>query len=268
MTTYVIGDIQGCYDGLYRLLKKLDFRPGKDCLWLTGDLVNRGGQSLEVLRLVYSLRNDCVCVLGNHDISLLAYAHGVHKSKSKNREFDRIIKAVDGPDLLHWLQQQPLVHYDKQTLMVHAGISPLWGLNKTLRLAGEVEHILRSKKAPALLKQMWDRRLNRWNGDFSGMQRASVILNHLTRIRYCRKNHSMDFKYNGAPGTQPKNLTPWFSHPNRKQLNARVVFGHWSTLGFYHDDAVTCLDTGYVWGQKLTAINLKKPAKPIQVKHR
>lgn len=267
MTTWLIGDVQGCYDGLYRLLSRIQFNPDKDRLWFAGDLVNRGGQSLEVLRWIHAHRARCTVVLGNHDLSLLMTAHKCGDAGRNNREFRQIIKAIDGPDLIHWLAQQPLAHHRGSTLLVHAGLAPSWGVKKTLRLAAEVEAVLRSDRAVDLLGTLWNKRLSRWSPKLTGMDRLGTIVNILTRSRYCRKNGGMDFKYSDRPGTQAANLTPWFEHPARKPLSSHVVFGHWSTLGYYHSAAVTCLDSGYVWGRQLTAVRLKSPARPVQVDH-
>ncbi len=265
MTTWVIGDIQGSYDGLYHLLKKIGFRHERDRLWFTGDLVNRGGQSLEVLRMVHAMRDQCEVVLGNHDLSLLAYAHGVHKSAKRNREFKRIMRAVDGEDLIHWLQHRKLLHVKGKVMMVHAGLAPAWGWSKAQKLASEVEAILHSDQARDLLENMWHRSPARWSNSLEGLVRARVILNHFTRIRYCRKNGGMDYRHNGPPGSQPDNLCPWFEHPKRKLVDRHIIFGHWSTLGYFHEGNVTCLDTGYVWGRQLTAIRPGRPRKPVQV---
>ncbi len=267
MTTWLIGDVQGCYDGLYQLLSKIQFNPAKDRLWFAGDLVNRGGQSLEVLRWIHAHRARCSVVLGNHDLALLMAANQCDKASPGNREFQRILNAVDGPDLVHWLGQQPLAHHAGATLMIHAGLAPSWGVKKTLRLAAEVEVVLRSDRAVELLNSLWNRRLSRWSSKLTGMDRLGTIVNILTRARYCRKNGSMDFKYSDRPGTQPENLTPWYEHPDRKTLSSHVVFGHWSRLGYYHSPAVTCLDSGYVWGRQLSAVRLKSTASPVQVNH-
>ncbi len=268
MSHYAIGDIQGCADGLHRLLDKLNFDPADDTLWFCGDLVNRGGKSLEALRTIYGLRKNVKAVLGNHDLSLLAYAEGLRKNKSANAEFKAICAADDGQKLLKWLRKRPLMAMDTdlEIAMVHAGRHPRWSRKKARRLAREVEAELAGDNYRKLLAKMYGNTPDHWEDDLKGYDRLRVLINTFTRMRYIDKNYAIDSKHKGNIGTQPKRLMPWFSHPNFKVWSGITVMGHWSTLGFHRENGVTALDTGFVWGGKLTAIDLLDSANKIQVK--
>lgn len=268
MAVYAIGDIQGCHPELLRLLDRLNFDPAADHLWFAGDLVNRGPDSVSVLRLARELGEQAVCVLGNHDLHLLAVAHGVAPQRRSDTLHD-ILTAPDRGALLKWLRHRPLAHYDKrlECLMVHAGVLPQWSVSKVLKLAARVEARLRDKPRK-LLRNTYRPGVTRWHKDLTRREREQVAVSCLTRIRYCTADGTMRFGSNGRPGTQPAGLLPWFEIPGRATAGQRIVFGHWSTLGKVRRDDVVALDTGCVWGGKLTAQRLDAPAKRIQVKCR
>ncbi len=267
MAVYAIGDVQGCYNELRQLIDKLQFDPEHDQLWLVGDLVNRGPDSLATLRYVKSLGDACITVLGNHDLHLLALRFA-SKTPDIKHNLQPILEADDADELLQWLRQRPLAHYDAalDTLMVHAGIPPYWDGLKTLQLAREVETVLRSDAAAAFLGAMYGRKPRRWSDNLEGHDRLRCITNSLTRLRLTRADGSMDFAYKGPLKGRPANLSPWFEHPDRATGSRRIVFGHWSALGLLQQEKLLGLDTGCVWGQQLTAIQLDVPdAKPVQV---
>lgn len=257
MAVYAIGDIQGCYNELQDLLALIHFDANKDQLWFTGDLVNRGPDSLQVLRAVRALGDRAVTVLGNHDLHMLAVAEGlapVHKSDT----LDEILSAPDRDELLAWLRQQPLLHHD-DTLnytLVHAGLPPQWDLATAQACASEVETVLQSDKYRDFFQHMYGNQPDVWRDDLTGWDRLRFITNSFTRLRYCDANGRFNFKSKGEPGTQPKGDMPWFEVPGRKNQALRVVFGHWSTLGLHRGDNVIALDTGCLWGEQLTAAHL------------
>jgi len=259
MATYAIGDIQGCYDELRRLLDKLDFDPSNDRLWFAGDLVNRGPKSLKTLRFIKSLGDSAICVLGNHDLHLLATIHGIRPAKAADR-CGRVLGAKDRDELVDWLRQQPLLHHDKKRnfTMIHAGLPPQWTLQKAQKLAAEVEARLRSDDYVSLLGEMYGNQPDRWSKQLSESDRHRFVINCLTRLRYCSAEGQLDFGHSGPPGTQPDGLQPWYTVENRKSQNERFVIGHWSALGAVQENGVYSLDTGCVWGGSLTALNLKK----------
>lgn len=256
MAVYAIGDVQGCYDSLRALLDKLNYDPSADHLWFTGDLVNRGPQSLSVLRFVKSLPK-VTTVLGNHDLHLLAVAAGQAARKSQD-SFDDVLFAHDRDELLGWLRDRPLMHYDAtlDIALVHAGLLPQWELTTALRLAAEAcEHIQRSDKNE-LFANMYGDLPDHWRDELGGWDRLRVIINAFTRLRYCDAQGRLDLRHKGRPGEQPAQLLPWFQAPRRKTRDARIVFGHWSTLGVWDADGVIALDSGCLWGGKLTAVRL------------
>lgn len=260
MTTYAIGDIQGCYDELQRLLEKVRFDPAGDRLWLTGDLVNRGPRSLEVLRLVKGLGDRVVTVLGNHDLHLLAlWQHRHHHFKSNDTLAD-IFTAADGEELLQWLRCQPLMHYDAGLgfAMVHAGLPPQWDLELALSCAAEVEAVLRGEKFSEFLGHMYGNKPTCWSPLLSGWDRLRFIVNCLTRLRFCTTEGELDFRRKESPDKQQEGeYWPWFRVPQRKSRDTPIVFGHWSTLGLYQSDNVHAIDTGCLWGGTLTALHLE-----------
>ncbi|GAB4346548.1 MAG: symmetrical bis(5'-nucleosyl)-tetraphosphatase [Gammaproteobacteria bacterium] len=257
MAVYAVGDIQGCYDELRHLLDQIRFDPGKDRLWFTGDLVNRGHKSLEVLRFVRRLGKSAVAVLGNHDLHLLATASGTQPQRKKDT-FHDILQANDRDELLTWLRHRPLLHRDERLnwTMVHAGLPPQWDIETAQRCAGELEAVLRGDEYRDFFSRMYGDGPARWVESLKGWKRLRFITNSLTRLRYCDAKGRLALDAKGRPGTQGKGFMPWFAVPGRKSRNERIVFGHWSTLGYYAEHRVHCLDTGCVWGGRLTALRL------------
>jgi bis(5'-nucleosyl)-tetraphosphatase (symmetrical) len=259
MATYAIGDVQGCYPELSRLLDKLRFDPMQDRLWFCGDLVNRGGQSLETLRLIHRLRENVVITLGNHDLSLLAIAQRKPDAQSRvNPELREVLFADDAPVLFEWLRNQKLLHHD-ETLgwgMVHAGLAPSWTLRQALRAAQEVERELSSPRHPRLLKNLFGNRPAAWSSRLQGIERFRASINTMTRMRYCDVNGRIDFEAKGVPGTQKPGLYPWFAVPGMRRRETRMVCGHWSALGRFAGLGLHAIDTGCVWGGQLTALRL------------
>ena len=270
MATWAIGDLQGCYDPFRELLDKIDFEPSRDRLWLTGDLVNRGPKSLKTIRFVKSLGDSAITVLGNHDLHLLALAWDVRFSEDKFDSMWKILSAPDGEELLDWLRHRPLAHHSKKlnSLLVHAGVLPSWSVSKTLRRAAEVESALRGIHFEKFLKRMYGDKPNQWSGDLKGYPRLRVIANALTRMRMIYPDGRLNFTHNGSPGKARKNLIPWFDAKNPKWQGTRIVFGHWSALGLVVEPEYISVDTGCVWGRKLTAVRLNKKPKIVSVKCR
>ncbi len=268
MSTYAIGDIQGCYDPFRRLLDKLEFDPASDRLWLTGDLVNRGPKSLKTLRYVKSLGKSAITVLGNHDLHLISLAHDVKYSGSKFDSLWKVLAADDCDELIDWLRKRPLAHYSKKlnTLMVHAGIPPNWSVEKTLLRAAEVEKKLRSGNYVNFLERMYGDSPDKWSGKLRGYDRLRVIVNCLTRMRMIHADGRLDFTHTAPPADAAKELTPWFDAEDAAWCSTRIVFGHWSALGLMVNDDLVSLDTGCVWGRELTAVRLNKKPKVTQVR--
>jgi bis(5'-nucleosyl)-tetraphosphatase (symmetrical) len=259
MATYAIGDLQGCYDEFCRLLEKLKFDPASDTLWLVGDLVNRGGQSLATLRLVQSLGERAITVLGNHDLSLLAIAERDGADQAKvNAELREVLEAPDRDVLLDWLRAQPLLHVDRKLnfAMVHAGLAPRWTIETAERAAREIERKLRGDGARRLLKQMFGNKPDVWSPRLQGIDRLRASINVLTRLRYCDVRGRIAYDEKGPPGTQKPGLYPWFEVPGQKQRDMRIVCGHWSTLGRFQGMGVYAIDGGCVWGGELIALRV------------
>ncbi len=267
MSVYAIGDIQGCYEPLRRLLDKLEPDPDRDRLWFTGDLVNRGPQSLEVLRLVRSLGDSAVTVLGNHDLHLIAVAHGVGNGRSPDPSLQPVLEAPDRDELLDWLRARPLAHFDEKlnTLLVHAGVPPDWTVKKTLKRAAEVEAALTGDDGDEFLRKLYGNAPARWSGDLRGNKRLRYIVNALTRMRMVHRDGRLDFEHKGPPGSARKGLLPWFDAPDAHWRGTRVVFGHWSALGLVVRPDLVGVDTGCAWGRELTAVRLNKRPKVVQV---
>ncbi|MCP3871258.1 MAG: symmetrical bis(5'-nucleosyl)-tetraphosphatase [Gammaproteobacteria bacterium] len=265
MAVYAIGDLQGCYNEFMVLLDQIDFSPGRDKLWLVGDLVNRGPDSLKCLRFVKDLGNRAVVVLGNHDLHLLALSQGNLSKKEKDHTLDPVLQAPDRDELLDWLRHRPLMHCDQQRdiAMIHAGLAPEWDIPAALGYAGEVEAVLRSDDFPEFCRQMYGNKPNRWSEQLDGMERYRFITNSLTRLRYCRNDGTLALKEKGTPGTQSSFCIPWFKMPGRASRNARILFGHWSTLGYHQSDNIWALDSGCLWGGKLTAVRIRKTKAPV-----
>lgn len=268
MATYAIGDIQGCYDEFMRLLERLDFDPSHDKLWLAGDLVNRGPHSLEVIRFVKGLGKRAITVLGNHDLHLLAVSEGNIKHKSRDHTLDEILEAPDREELLLWLRRRPLMHYSKKRgyALLHAGLPPQWDVKEALARAKEVETVLRGDGFHEFCMQMYGNKPSCWSSRLQGMERLRFITNCFTRMRYCDASGKLGLRDKGAPGTQPEGLHPWFRVPGRATQRCRILFGHWSTLGFYQGDNVIGLDSGCLWGGELTGLRLRKRRFPHRVK--
>lgn len=266
MAIFAVGDVQGCCAELRQLVDKLPFDPSRDELWFVGDLVNRGPDSLGVLRFVRELGPAARSLLGNHDLHLLALALG-NAVPVADDDLAPILAAADGAELVDWLRHQPLAHHDPDlnTLMVHAGVIPGWTGADTLARAREVEAVLQSDDCGAFLTAMYGSRPDRWSEALAGQDRLRFIINCLTRIRFVRADESLDFDQKGPPGSQPPGLIPWFEIPGRASADSRIVFGHWSTLGFLQRPNLIGLDTGVVWGGKLTAVRLDEPDEPYQV---
>ena len=264
MSIYAIGDIQGCFDDLLRLLDKIKFDQQSDQLWFVGDLVNRGPKSLETLRFVKSLGQSAITVLGNHDLHLLATAHKQRIPRKKD-SLDPILDAPDCEELLYWLRHRPLFHYNDAFCLLHAGLPPQWGFTKTKTMALKAEKVLQGPKHIDFFKAMYGDKPNCWNSDLKGINKIRFIINCFTRMRYCDVNGQLDFKNNGAIGSQPEHLMPWFKVPRRKSANMKIIFGHWSTLGYYHGHNCYAIDTGCLWGGQLTAIKLEGKVKRISI---
>ena len=259
MATYAIGDVQGCYPELQRLLDKLRFDPAADKLWFCGDLVNRGGESLATLRLIHGLREHCVVTLGNHDLSLLAIALRKPDAQAKvNPEPREVLFADDAPILFEWLRSQKLLHHDEQLgwTMIHAGLAPAWTLRQAQKAAQEVERELSSPRYPRILKNLFGNRPAGWSHRLQGLDRQRATINLLTRMRYCDVNGRIDFEAKDIPGTQRPGLYPWFEVPGMRRRETRIVCGHWSALGRFAGLGVYAIDTGCVWGGQLTALRL------------
>lgn len=258
MAIYAIGDLQGCYDPLRRLLREIAFKPEKDTLWFCGDLVNRGPKSLKTLRFVRSLGDSAITVLGNHDLHLLALASGAVQFSRRFETLEKILAAPDCDELLEWLRQRPIAHYDKKldTLLVHAGTLPSWSLKKTLARAAEVESALRGPNFDVLMNKMYGNAPRKWSNDLKGYRRLRFIINTLTRMRMLSTSEGLNFAHTGSPWQARGNLRPWFQFEKRSAAKTRVVFGHWSQLGLIVLPNLISLDTGCVWGRQLTAVRL------------
>jgi len=255
MATFFIGDVQGCCEQLHQLLTRLHAIPGAHRYLFAGDLVNRGPQSLQTLRLVrqMQLAGQAESVLGNHDLHLLAVASGV-RPLSKSDTLQEILDAPDRDELLDWLRQRPLALYEQQHLLIHAGLYPQWTAEKTLELAAEVEQQLRGPDWQHLLSRMYGNSPARWSDHLQNEERWRCIINGLTRMRFCATDGTMDFASKDGVGTAPQGFAPWFDLP-RASADTNVVFGHWSTLGLVLRDKLIGLDTGCIWGGQLTAVS-------------
>ena len=263
MAVYAIGDVQGCYPALMKLLARIGFDPGRDRLWFTGDLVNRGPRSLEVIRFVKGLGDRAACVLGNHDLHLLAVAAGIAKQKKRDT-FDDILQARDRDELLQWLRRRPLLHHDEVLgyTLIHAGLLPSWSPADARRLAYEAETVLRGDKMDEFFHHMYGDLPDHWSENLHGVDRLRVIVNAFTRLRYCDLEGNMDLRPKGPPGSQPPDLLPWFQVTGRRSHDLNIIFGHWSALGLWHGNGVTCLDSGCLWGRSLSAARLD--ASPLE----
>ena len=257
MAIYCIGDIQGCDGAFERLLAHIGFSPSRDVVYLLGDLVNRGPDSAAVLRWCMRMEGSVHALLGNHDLHLLATAHGVRKP-SRRDTMDAVLQAPDRAALLGWLRRQPLArqidHGGEPLLMVHAGVLPQWSAQDVLALADEVHTLLRGPRLEGFLQQMYGNSPDRWNAALEGPGRLRVIVNALTRLRFCSPEGVMDFDSTESASDAPAGLVPWFDVPERRTRGTLIAFGHWSTLGFMNRPDLLALDTGCVWGGHLSAV--------------
>ncbi len=260
MAFYLIGDVQGCNAALQRLLDEISFSPSRDTLFFLGDMVNRGPDSAGVLRRLVDYGDAAQCVLGNHDLHLLAVAHGVRKPHRKDTVND-ILTAPDREAMLDWLRWQHMAMLktldSHSVLMVHAGVLPAWTAPKTMALAAEVEAVLRSPALGDFLHEMYGNQPNAWHDNLSGTARLRVIVNALTRLRFCDTQGHMEFEVKEGADNAPKGYLPWFDIPGRQSTDVTVAFGHWSTLGWLGRTDVLALDTGCVWGGCLSALRLE-----------
>ncbi len=259
MALYLIGDIQGCDAPLRRLLDQIDFSPSRDTLFILGDLVNRGPASAAVLRRLMGYGAAARCLLGNHDLHLLAVASGARAAHRKDT-LQEVLQAPDRHAMLEWLRHQSLAFLEsvggRDLLMVHAGVLPQWTAQQTMQLAREVEQVLRSPAADDFFRQMYGNAPDRWADDLQGMDRIRVIVNALTRLRFCTAEGVMEFDTKDSADAAPAGFMPWFEVPGRHSADAVVAFGHWSTLGWLGRADVLALDSGCVWGGCLTALRL------------
>ena len=266
MSVYAIGDLQGCYDELRMLLDRLQFEAGTDRLWLTGDLVNRGPGSLAALRYVRSLGDHAVTVLGNHDLHLLAVAAGHGRGLRVGDTLDEVLAAPDRDELLAWLGTRPLLHEDPALgwTLVHAGLPPQWDLPTARANAREVEAALAGDPG-ALYAAMYGDHPDRWDATLTGPARLRFAINCFTRLRYCTADGRLLLKLKGPPENAPAEAIPWYAVPGRLSAGHRILFGHWSALGYRATHDAYSLDTGCVWGGQLTALRLDATAPPVQV---
>lgn len=270
MAIYAVGDIHGCAQPFWRLLDALDFSPSRDRLWCVGDAVNRGAESLAVLRWLHAHEGCVTLVLGNHDLHLLARAAGAAGAR-KGDTLEEILAAPDSAILIDWLRRQPLAHWENDWLMVHAGALPAWTAADTVNYAAEVQAVLSSDDDGgdggggdndsgggwrAFMCELYGDKPDRWDSGLSGAARWRVIVNALTRLRICTPQGVMNMAFSGAVENIPPGYLPWFQAPARRTANTRMVFGHWSALGLLRQDNICAIDSGCLWGGKLTALNL------------
>ncbi|MBA3059451.1 MAG: symmetrical bis(5'-nucleosyl)-tetraphosphatase [Gammaproteobacteria bacterium] len=267
MALYLIGDVQGCNSALQRLLDKISFSPSRDTLFLLGDLVNRGPDSAGVLRRLMGYGAAAQCLLGNHDLHLLAVAHGGRKPGRKDTLQD-ILEAPDRQAMLDWLRWQRMAILEQvaghEVLMVHAGVLPSWTATQTMALAKEVESVLRSPALGGFLQQMYGNQPDHWDETLTGTDRLRVIVNALTRLRFCTPTGHMDYAVTGGVDAAPPGYLPWFEVPERQTSGVMLAFGHWSTLGWLGRPDVLSLDTGCVWGGALSALQLESVNGQLQ----
>lgn len=256
MATYAIGDVQGCHSELQRLIDALRFDPAADSLWLVGDLVNRGPGSLGVLRLLKSLGDKCVAVLGNHDLHLLAVAAGHARLRAEDT-LDEVLAAPDRDELLGWLRRRPMLHVAGNYAMVHAGLLPQWDVATARSLAGEIEAALRGPACDEFFAHLYGSKPSRWDDALTGADRLRVIVNAMTRMRFCTIKGKMEFASKGGLDSAPAGYLPWFDVPGRASADHTVITGHWSALGLVVRPDLVALDTGCAWGGSLSAVRLE-----------
>jgi bis(5'-nucleosyl)-tetraphosphatase (symmetrical) len=256
MATYAIGDLQGCFEPLERLVAQVGFDRARDRLWFVGDLVNRGPHSLECLRFVKSLGDAAIAVLGNHDLHLICVAEGVQDQRKRDT-LDEVLAAPDRDELVAWLRTRPLFHAEGGHAMVHAGLLPQWSVKRAGALAREVEGALRAPDHRAFLEGMYGDKPDAWDEDLEGIDRLRVIVNAMTRLRVCDDRGAMALRFKGEPDEAHAGLTPWFDIPGRRSADHVMVCGHWSALGLEIRPDLLSLDSGCVWGRCLTAVRLE-----------
>lgn len=259
MATYAIGDIQGCFTAFSCLLKEAAFDPTRDTVWIAGDLVNRGPDSLSTLRFIKNLGDSAKVVLGNHDLHLLAVAYGI-KSASPSDTLDEILNADDADELLTWLRHQSLLYYcpERNYALVHAGLAPQWSIEQALSLSQEVETVLQGPDFKGYLTNMYGDKPDHWQDNLTGWPRLRVITNYLTRMRLCDANDHLDLQHKSGLQNLRDGFKPWFAHSHRKTRHINILFGHWAALeGESNEDRVFALDTGCVWGRRLTMMRLE-----------
>ena len=259
---YLIGDVQGCCDALDRLLEKISFSPSRDRLYVLGDLVNRGPQSLATLRRLRALGDAAVCLLGNHDLHLLAVAFGGRRLQ-RNDTLTDILQAPDRDESIAWLRHRPMALLADGWLMVHAGVLPQWDVTTTLQRAGEVEAVLRGPDLGEFLGVMYGNEPVQWSPGLSGPARLRLIINVLTRIRFCAADGTLDLSTKESADAAPAGFFPWFDAPGRRTQGTPVAFGHWSTLGLINRPDLLALDTGCVWGGQLTAVRIDENRREV-----
>jgi bis(5'-nucleosyl)-tetraphosphatase (symmetrical) len=252
---YLVGDVQGCADALQRLLAEINFSPSRDRVVMLGDLVNRGSGSLAVLRRLAGLGDAAVCLLGNHDLHLIAVARG-HRTQKPGDTLDDVLQASDAAHWLHWLRQQPLAHLEAGWLCVHAGVVPQWDTAQTLALAAEVQAVLRGPQIDSFMAKMYSNEPLRWDDGLQGAARWRFIINTLTRIRFCSDDGQLDLKTKEGAGAALEGFRPWFEVPGRRTQQQPMAFGHWSALGLVNRPDLLALDTGCVWGGALSAMRI------------
>lgn len=255
MATYAIGDVQGCFAELERLLDEIRFDAARDRLWFVGDLVNRGPQSAEVLRFVKSLGDGAVTVLGNHDVHLIAHVAGFGKKRADD-SFGDVLEAPDCVALVEWLRARPMMHVERGYAMVHAGLLPAWSIERGLELAAEVESALRAPDYRTFLAGLYGSQPDRWEDGLRGIDRLRVVVNAMTRMRFVDASGVMDFRVKGELEKAPRGYLPWFDVPGRASADVPIVCGHWSALGLLIRPDLLALDSGCVWGGRLTAVRL------------
>ncbi len=260
MATYAIGDLQGCFEPLERLLASIAFDRARDRLWFVGDLVNRGPDSLACLRFVRSLGESAVTVIGNHDFHLLCVAEGVERTRKRDT-LDEVLAAPDRDELLAWLRTRPLMHVEREFALVHAGLVPAWTVARARSLAGEVEAELRGASYRDFLARLYGDEPARWSDDLRGTDRLRAVVNAMTRLRVCDASGAMVLGFKGEPGeAMTEGCTPWFDMPGRRSADHAIVCGHWSALGICTRRDLLSLDSGCVWGRGLTAVRLEDRA--------
>ena len=252
---YLIGDVQGCCGALDALLAKIDFSASRDHMYVLGDLVNRGPQSLETLRRLRGFGASATCLLGNHDLNLLAVAHGV-RNAHKGDTIDQILDAPDRNEWLAWLRQRRMAVFEHGWLMLHAGVVPQWDVAQALRLAGEVEALLRGDDLAEFLPQMYGNQPARWRDDLAGAERLRFVINVLTRTRFVTKDGTLDLVAKDGAAGAPAGFFPWFEAPGRRTAGTPIAFGHWASLGLLNRPDLIALDTGCVWGRQLSAMRI------------